>query len=307
MDNQEKYKEFNEIIDFDLIFKKLVKSKLKIFIITSFFAISSIIIALSINDLYTSDMIVEEVDSEGDNMHQSNIGSIGPFSGFSIANQQKKTKTVIAKEVITTRDFFDELSKDDTFMIELLAIEGFDNKTGNLIYNEEVYDIEDNKLKPVFLDSLSYNEIHQAFLNSISWTELESGSTKIAVTHLSPYVAKDWLDKIFITLNDSVKNISVTKANKSLDYLNEQLIQSNAAELTKLISALIEKEIKTLMLAEVSEYFVFSIVDSPRVPEEKSYPHRAMICIIITMVGFLLACLISLLSVKSSFLSKKEH
>ena len=307
MDNKEQYKEFNETIDFDLLIKKLFNSKLTIFIITSIFAISSIIIALSIDDLYTSDMIVEEVDGESENIGNSGFGSIGALTGFTFSGQQKKTKTVIAKEVITTRDFFDELLKDDTFIIELLAIDSFDSKSGNLRYNQEAYDIKNGQLKPAFLESLSYNDIHQTFLNSISWTELESGSTKIAVTHLSPYIAKDWLDKIFITLNDSVKNISVDKANKSLDYLNDQLVKSNAAELTKLISALIEKEIKTLMLAEVSEYFVFSIVDSSRVPEEKSYPHRAMICIIITIVGFIFACFVSLVKQNNTFSLRKEH
>ena len=39
----------------------------------------------------------------------------------------------------------------------------------------------------------------------------------------------------------SKDEISVDKANKSLDYLNDQLVKSNAAELTKLISALIRK------------------------------------------------------------------
>jgi LPS O-antigen subunit length determinant protein (WzzB/FepE family) len=51
---------------------------------------------------------------------------------------------------------------------------------------------------------------------------------------------------------------------------------------------LIEDQIKNKMLAEVQDEFVFKIVDPAVIPEEKSKPKRALICILGFMLGGML-------------------
>ena len=47
-----------------------------------------------------------------------------------------------------------------------------------------------------------------------------------------------------------------------------------------------------LMLASSNEAYVFKAIDSPFVPEKKSSPRRALICIIGTLIGAILSLII---------------
>ena len=51
---------------------------------------------------------------------------------------------------------------------------------------------------------------------------------------------------------------------------------------------LIEELTKTIMLANVSKDYVFDITDPPVVPELKSKPSRALICVLGTLLGGML-------------------
>jgi LPS O-antigen subunit length determinant protein (WzzB/FepE family) len=57
---------------------------------------------------------------------------------------------------------------------------------------------------------------------------------------------------------------------------------------------LIEEQTKSLMLAEVQDEFVFKTVDPAIVPEEKAGPKRALICVLATLLGGMLAVAIVL-------------
>ena len=46
------------------------------------------------------------------------------------------------------------------------------------------------------------------------------------------------------------------------------------------------------MYANISDDYIFEVVDSPYIPHERSRPSRAFICIMLTALGFLISCLI---------------
>ena len=58
---------------------------------------------------------------------------------------------------------------------------------------------------------------------------------------------------------------------------------------------LIEEQTKTLMLAEAQEEFIFKVVDPAVVPEVKVKPARALICIVGTLLGFILGAMLSII------------
>ena len=57
---------------------------------------------------------------------------------------------------------------------------------------------------------------------------------------------------------------------------------------------IIEEQIKTKMLAEVSPDYVFVTVSPATVPAEKSTPKRASICILGTILGGIFALFVTL-------------
>ena len=76
-------------------------------------------------------------------------------------------------------------------------------------------------------------------------------------------------------------------------------------EMQKIFFQLIEEQTKTIMLAEVREEYVFKTVDPAVVPEEKSKPKRALICILSVLLGGMLSMMIVL--IRHFMASKSEH
>ena len=290
-------KDFKDSIDLKPFFLSLWQSKVFILLITFVFAIFSVLFALSLKDEYTATMVVEEVVSqEASSVVPSGLGTFAAFAGISVPGGSSKDKKTFAVEILKTRDFFEKLTnEDDEFLNLLIAVDNYDLISNTITYDESIYDPIAKKVRTSYLETKTFDEIHSIFLNSISVAELETGSVELSVTHYSPHIAKSWLDDIFLKLNQDVKQIEYLQAKKSLDFLNNELSTTTEVELKKVIAALIEKQIQTIMMSEITENFVFSVIDSSRLPDEKSYPHRSMICITITIFGFLFACFLVIL------------
>ena len=93
----------------------------------------------------------------------------------------------------------------------------------------------------------------------------------------------------------------VDKANKAIIYLNKSASSVKIKSLQDAISNLLEGQMQILMLAASSDAYIFDILDSPVISEEKSSPRRAIICILATIFGGFL----SLISVLLSHYTKK--
>ena len=79
---------------------------------------------------------------------------------------------------------------------------------------------------------------------------------------------------------------------KSIDFLNNQLPSVNYAEIREAISKLQQEQMKQLMLIESNEDYILTVLDSPYASELKSSPNRALICMLITIFGFMASLLI---------------
>jgi LPS O-antigen subunit length determinant protein (WzzB/FepE family) len=65
---------------------------------------------------------------------------------------------------------------------------------------------------------------------------------------------------------------------------------------------LIEEQTKTLMLAEIGDEYALKTLSAAKVPEEKSKPKRALIVVLGTLLGGMLAMMIVLVR----YFSRKE-
>ena len=87
---------------------------------------------------------------------------------------------------------------------------------------------------------------------------------------------------------------SQKKAQESIVFLNETYNKTKKDVIKKAVSELIETQMQTLMLSSVSKDYVYKTIDSALVPEGKSSPNRALICIVITLIGGFLSMFISI-------------
>ena len=96
-------------------------------------------------------------------------------------------------------------------------------------------------------------------------------------------------------INDYIQAMEVSEIEQSIDYLKRQLSETNKTEVKKALSNILEQQIKTLMLSEVSTGYILKTIDSASLPEAKSGPTRSKICISLTIMGIVLTYLFLLL------------
>ena len=103
-------------------------------------------------------------------------------------------------------------------------------------------------------------------------------------------------------INNIMRMEDITKAQNSINFLNESTKIANIQSIKDAISTLLESQMKTLMLASSNDSYVFRVLDKPIVSEKKSGPARAIICILGTFIGTMLSlCFIFLNKIKKNY------
>ena len=272
-----------------LVFVKIIwDRKIIISLLTLVLAISSVLYALSIPNIFESRVVLApSSSSESTNINLSGTaGALARVAGIDlgVGGSIKGPKLTLAIEKITSRKFATDFVINNSYQPELLASENWNSSENKIIYNKSSYD----SLK----DELKYNprdiEIYKGYLSGLSIRfDKRTKFTHISFKHFSPYFAKDLLDQLVLTINEDIKNTEVEAANESIKFLEDQMTKTNISDIRFIFTKLIEKNIKTILLAEVSPEYVFEILDPAFVPDLRSSPSRGVLCILITAFGFL--------------------
>ena len=117
----------------------------------------------------------------------------------------------------------------------------------------------------------------------------KTGFVTIKIKHKSPFVAKEWVELIIDEINIFYRQKDKSESEKSVSYLNKQIAMTNLSEVKEAVSKLLQEETKKLSLIEARESYVFEYIDPPVVMEKKSDPQRAIIVILSTLLGGMLA------------------
>ena len=138
-------------------------------------------------------------------------------------------------------------------------------------------------------------ELYKGFSGMFSVSEdKKTGMISISVEYFSPEIAKQWVDQLIIGINQHMQSRKLDKVNINIQYLEAQIQKTSIAEMREVFYTIIEEQIKSKMLAEASPEYAFVTVSPAMVPEEKSQPKRALICILGTLLGGMLAVLLVL-------------
>ncbi len=277
------------------LFNILWNTKIPIICVTFIFAISSVFYALSLPNIYTSDVVLKVAGSSSSSISSnSQFGSIAALAGVNLGSGGgMDEKADLAKQTIRSRDFVKHVSKFDEVLPALMALKEFDPASQSMIFDEELYDSE----KKEWISAVpSNNEVYKKFLSAVNvFIDIDTGFLALSVSHESPYFSKSFLDLIINELNNIERNRDIAEAKRSKAYLNEQLGIYKVADIRNSINALIQSQLETEMLANVRIDYLLRPLDSAYVPEKKSAPVRSMICIAITFIGFLLSVFIVLI------------
>lgn len=116
-----------------------------------------------------------------------------------------------------------------------------------------------------------------------------SDFVEISIASYSPTLSRVVLEKLITRINNHYREIKREEARKSIQYLNEQLQKSSSIETQKAIYNIMEAQLKSIMLANIKDDYVFEVISPPFTPEEHSKPKRLVIIFVGLFLGFFCA------------------
>ena len=269
--------------------------RILIFCFTTFVAIASIIISLSITNVYTSESVLVNRDKQDSPM--SNFSGLASLAGVDLSAQGASLNKVMG--IIESREFVKHLITFDNVLPSLMAAQSYNANTKEIIFDDEIYNHETKSWvrdAPANRGVVpSYIEAHKEYSEMISMTKDRlTGHVSLKVEHVSPIFAKEFLSLVINEANNVQRNIDVDSSTKALLYLRDQLSRTPQVEIRDSISKLIENQLETQMMASIHDDYVLMTLEPPFIPERKSGPIRSLIVILSTLVGGLLSASIVL-------------
>lgn len=170
--------------------------------------------------------------------------------------------------------------------------------------------IRDNKLLPV-LYAHDWDEAHHAwkgrertlndavelFDRSIRNVveDRRTGLVTLRITWRDPVEAATWANELVRRANDQLRQRAVTRARGAIDYLKREAHAAETIEVQQSLYRLMEEQYKTLLLANVSDDYAFTVIDPAVAADPKHYvfPRRRLFILGGLLFGIILVLMLA--------------
>ena len=291
---------YDETIDLSQLILSLWKNKVLILVVSIMFAVASVLYALSLPNIYVSKThLVPQVENSSVSSSLGAYSNLAGMAGISLGSDGDNL-SMEAMARIKSFDFFSSQFLPKIKLEDLLAVESWNRKTNTITYKEKLFDdaakkwIREVKAPKSIIPS--NQEAFREYKKIISVTEdKKTKYVTLSIRHQSPYVAQNWVSIIVDNINESMRKETKDISDQSITFLNEKYEETSVNDLRKAIAELIDAQMQKLMFASVRNDYVYKTIESPLVPELKSSPNRAVICIVGTLIGFFLSIILVLI------------
>ena len=288
-------------IDLRELFAAIWQGKWLIIAVTAVFAVASVFYALSLPNIYKSEVLLAPVSEDAGMKIPGQLGGLAALAGVNLGGLGGD-KTGLALEILKSREFLGRFIEKHDLYLPIMAAEGWNRSDNSLVIDADIYDNTNKQwvreVDPPFQPKPSLLETHEELLELLSVSQdKETGMVKLSVQHYSPYLAQQWASSLVQAINDEMRQRELAEAQSSIAYLTEQIEKTNIADVRTMLFSLIEEQTKTVMLANVRDEYVFKTVDPAVVAEKKAKPKR----VLIVFTGLILGLMIS---ISSLFLRK---
>jgi len=279
-------------IDLRELFSVLWAGKKLIAAITALFAVASLIYALSLADEYQASVVVAPADAGGSALGNmaGQLGGLASIAGINIGPSEN-TETLEAMEIMQSWGFIEEFIKTNDLGMSVYAAEDWDKASNSLKLDDELYDIKSNVWLINDEDSDGQRpptswELFKQFDKKLKVSQDKTSNLiTISIEYYSPQLAKQWVEIFVRSINDFMRDRKLQQVNRNIEYLTAQVEKTAIADMREVFYQIIEEQIKSKMLAEASPEYAFVTVSKAMIPEEKSKPQRALICIVGIVLG----------------------
>ena len=287
---------YDDEIDLRELFSVLWQGKISIVIGVLLGAVLSVGYALSLPNIYTAEaLMAPKAEGSGLSGLAGQFGGLAGLAGIDIGGGET-SKTQIALETLKSRSFFAEYMYEDS-LVALMATEGWDGESGELIILDDIYDPSSQKwirdVQAPFKKQPSVQEAYEVFISGhlLVTEDKKTGFVGLAVKHYSPNVARDWVLAVLRGIETSIREKEVREAERSIAFLKAESAENSLISLNEVFASLIEEQTKKIVLANASEEYVFEVIEPPVAAELKSEPKRSIICILGTLLFGMLSVL----------------
>ena len=296
--NSQTNDQYDDEIDLRELFGVLWGNKIKIIGITAVFAVVSVIYALSVPNQYKASALLAPAQQQSGGLSGAlgQLGGLASLAGVSIGGGES-SEAQVAQEIMKSWSFIEGFIADNDLAVEVYAAEGWSRESNQLKFDNDVYAVKTNTWL-VENDNIGRVgpptswQLFEKFSEMLVVSEdKKSGLISISIEYYSPQIAKQWLDLYISSINKHMQARQVVKVSNNIEYLEAQIEKTSITEMQEVFYTIIEEQIKSQMLAEASPDYAFVAVSPSMVPEEKSQPKRALICILGTLLGGVLSVL----------------
>jgi hypothetical protein len=266
-----------------------LKSKFLLISITSFiFACIVSVISLNLKEVYTSDALLQLADDK--TMGQAlptGAQGLASMVGMNFSSGDSKGRSpdyVMAK--IKSRSFFEHLLTFDGVKEAIYSDISFNEAISRIIYNENVPESQTVKDSSDDSSSVPSNlETHIIFLSQLG-IEINKKTNFIFIDyeHTSPVFAKTIIELIVGELNNLQRQQDLDQYKKEMEYLIEQKSLNKLLFLEQSLSSLLMTLLQDQTLANVKDQYLVQYIDTPFVPESRSWPQRTKLVITSTII-----------------------
>ena len=258
----------------------------------------SVIVALLLPNVYRAESLLAPREEGGTRSIGAQYSGLASLAGISLPTESGD-KSALGIEILKSRKFISGFIRSRDLLVPLMAATRWDASSGELRIDPDIYDVDAKswvrEADPPRQSVPSAQEAYEVFRERLSVTrDDETGFVTVGLEHYSPILAQQWLLWLIEDLNETVRERDVTDAEQAIEFLNDQISRTSLAELRAVLFRLVEEQTKTVMLANVSDEYLFETIDPPVVPEKKSRPDRVLVVLASGFVAGLLGLLIVL-------------
>ncbi len=268
--------------DLSFLWRKLLRGKTLLVGTVIAATVVAALVAFTRTPVYRSEILLAPAQVD-DNRGQFSalIGQYAPVLQPATLTPAEQSKD-LAVAILTSRKFTEEFIAGENLLPVLFA-DAWDAETESWTTGQAP-----SLAEAVALFSESVRSVHEDNRRNlvtlrIEWTDRE--------------LAAYWANQLVTRLNDYLRQRDIDEAQRSIEFLNEELTRSSVIGLQQGIYRLIEHQIEMVMLANVRDEYAFEILD-PAVPAEAGdyvRPRRLLILIVGLMLGLFLGISIALL------------
>lgn len=266
------------------------QKKLLVMSAATIFSAGVVFYAISIPDRFRSSIILVASSSQSDGLSglMAQYGGLAAMAGIELNGGESQVENALT--LLESWPFWDDLVSKHNLKPVLMAVEGWNPETKELIYDSEIYDETLGNWRSSDVTGESFEptsyEVYKASKDILIVSyDKSSGLVTLEVEHYSPVSAQWLVNLLVVELNQAFQAKDLVASKRNISFLEQKAQEVNIAHMKTVFFNLIETEMKKLMLAEVSDEYLFKVVVRSMIAQEKHSPRRAMICILGGIAG----------------------